>query len=613
MNTVGYGDMAPQNDTEKLFCIFFIYVACGIFAYTLNVVGNIIQQISKNKIKFLNNIMIINEFMNKKNINFDLRMRIRKYLEYVWMEEQYRNSEEENVIIDKLSNTLKEELLLETTGKILRQIPFFNNNFSEETLTKIVFKMKELHFMPGDKIFQKGDKLENSLYILLKGDVELYLDVVKKNESHQLIQKIEKGKIFGEKKFITGSEREVSARSSSFSTVYVLEFNDFLSVINGNFEDYAKFSEIKDNIHLYNDYKDVKICCSFCQDSNHTIITCAQMHLKVFKPRVIQKYLYHKPNERMQIIRRNKKTSNARKKQKLYRFIAKTIQKEHLFTEEDISDINALPSSERNSSENEEKISKLSEEYNESSEEGSIDQTKVINSNNPSTFRENTSKTSKPSKLNENKTSENKLLNPSENLARIASDDHLIKYSFDLMKNNSKLGLSMNKNISSNSIKIISGTNHANKENIEKKANIVDIVCFERKMDYENYFPLNNSENVINSYNKAQRTMKNNSDINKLTRRKTRTKFFRSKTHKKFSGLIKNPSCVNSKNIDLRKQNSPKKSGFFSKFDENQIKVDIMDRKAIIKLLENKKKEKEKSLLKKTFSWFRGLLKEGNN
>ena len=85
MNTVGYGDVVPQNDIERIFCIFFIYIAFGLFAYTLNVVGNIIQQISKNKSQFLNNIMVINGYLNKKNINFDLRMRILKYLEYVWI------------------------------------------------------------------------------------------------------------------------------------------------------------------------------------------------------------------------------------------------------------------------------------------------------------------------------------------------------------------------------------------------------------------------------------------------------------------------------------------------------------------------------------------------
>ena len=194
MNTVGYGDLVPQNLTEKIYCICFVYVACGLFAYTLNVVGDIIQKINKNKSHFLNNIMIINEYMNKKNITFDLRMRIRKYLEYVWQEEQYHNSEEEKLIIQKLSTSLKEELLLETNGKALRQIPFLINNFSEDTLRKLVFRLKELHYMPGDIIYEKGNYSNNSLFILEKGEIELYMDISKKDETYQVIEKTDKHK-----------------------------------------------------------------------------------------------------------------------------------------------------------------------------------------------------------------------------------------------------------------------------------------------------------------------------------------------------------------------------------------------------------------------------------
>jgi len=263
MSTVGYGDIVAQNDIEKIFCIFFIYMACGLFAYTLTVVGNIIQQSSKNKSQFLNNIMVINGYLNKKNINFDLRMRIRKYLEYVWEEEITNNKAEENSIIDKLSSSLKEELLLETNGNILKGIPFFIYNFSEETLKKLIFKLMEVHYMPGDIIYQQGDYVNNSLYIVWKGEVELYMDLYKKEAADHVLQKIKQGKTLGEKEFITSCPREVSARSSSFSTVYELKFNDFVSILNENTKDYTKFREIKDKAGLYKNYLDVQIFCDY--------------------------------------------------------------------------------------------------------------------------------------------------------------------------------------------------------------------------------------------------------------------------------------------------------------------------------------------------------------
>jgi hypothetical protein len=50
--TVGYGDVVPQNDVERLFALFTISFACMIFAYSINTIGVIVQDINKDSIKF---------------------------------------------------------------------------------------------------------------------------------------------------------------------------------------------------------------------------------------------------------------------------------------------------------------------------------------------------------------------------------------------------------------------------------------------------------------------------------------------------------------------------------------------------------------------------------
>ena len=43
MLTVGYGDIVPGNKFEKMFSIFSILITCCVFAYTMNVVGNVLD------------------------------------------------------------------------------------------------------------------------------------------------------------------------------------------------------------------------------------------------------------------------------------------------------------------------------------------------------------------------------------------------------------------------------------------------------------------------------------------------------------------------------------------------------------------------------------------
>jgi hypothetical protein len=39
MCTVGYGDIVPYNDVERIVAIFGILIACGVFAYSVNSIG----------------------------------------------------------------------------------------------------------------------------------------------------------------------------------------------------------------------------------------------------------------------------------------------------------------------------------------------------------------------------------------------------------------------------------------------------------------------------------------------------------------------------------------------------------------------------------------------
>ena len=43
MTTVGYGDITPKNNYELLFTNIMMFVACGVFGFAINSIGNIYQ------------------------------------------------------------------------------------------------------------------------------------------------------------------------------------------------------------------------------------------------------------------------------------------------------------------------------------------------------------------------------------------------------------------------------------------------------------------------------------------------------------------------------------------------------------------------------------------
>ena len=91
--------------------------------------------------------------MKENNISYDLLIRIKDNLQFIMENENKINQEEFNCLLNKLSPSLKDNLLLNANSHILKKIPFFSKNFSEEMLEELCFKLKESQYSPDDFIF----------------------------------------------------------------------------------------------------------------------------------------------------------------------------------------------------------------------------------------------------------------------------------------------------------------------------------------------------------------------------------------------------------------------------------------------------------------------------
>ena len=91
--------------------------------------------------------------MKRKNINYELQDRARKYLHFFLKDRDSEYSKKVEEILENFSFNLREELYLNTNGVILRKFPILKENFSEEFLKKLVFKMNQVSFIPEENIF----------------------------------------------------------------------------------------------------------------------------------------------------------------------------------------------------------------------------------------------------------------------------------------------------------------------------------------------------------------------------------------------------------------------------------------------------------------------------
>ncbi|KAL4505995.1 hypothetical protein ABPG72_013756 [Tetrahymena utriculariae] len=311
MSTVGYGDISPKNQNEMILCVFTILIACCVFGYTLNEVGQIFSNFFQVQNEIKRKIGYIQQFMSKKNIEQKLQYEIREYLEYYWTETSEINQEQEQIIIDQLSESLRSKLMYEANKIVFKDSPIFKRNFSKNTMEQIIPLIQEMKYTPETIICQKGVQDDASIYFIENGSVEVLLETKDKKEKKQRsLFILNKGESFGAYTFFTGLSRVNNIISKEFTTVLKIRRQDFLQLIQSNSEDYETFCSIRDSISYLNDYSKIGLGCVSCNSQQHLVNECQYLHYIPNKAKIYKLYndqLNISHSQRQKIERKNPK------------------------------------------------------------------------------------------------------------------------------------------------------------------------------------------------------------------------------------------------------------------------------------------------------------------
>lgn len=209
--------------------------------------------------------------MNKRNVDSSLQIKARRYLEYVNQQEKRAYQKGES-ILSSLSSSLRAEILKSIYYKTFKKdIPFFADNFSDDCIDSLMLRAKEVSFAPEELIFRQNEIEDPCLYFIIKGKVEIYLDL--KRVFLQMTM-LSQGKTFGEKEFVLGSPREFSVRSLECSRLIYITRKDFLEVLKSFPDDNEKFLMIKDRIVFDSGNTTLNETCYFCDSRTHNIVKC---------------------------------------------------------------------------------------------------------------------------------------------------------------------------------------------------------------------------------------------------------------------------------------------------------------------------------------------------
>ncbi|KAL4462920.1 hypothetical protein ABPG72_019572 [Tetrahymena utriculariae] len=313
MTTVGYGDITPQNQIETIFYIFSLMTLCGVFAYSFNLVGVIVQEMNKKNKEFKRDISLVNYYMEKLSISNELKYQVRKYLEYQHIYNEDITLSEEQYILNKLSPALKEKLILDANTQIIRKCGGVFSLYSEELIEKVCLNFTKQKFSKGEIIFKPFQKEQDQyFYFVEDGEIDLFSespsiqyqidnyitgdddkDTYKEektlldfNSNIQILKTLEKNQYFGEICFYTNGVRTLGAICKKNSRCFVIQRSKFIKLLKKHPKDYELFCKIRDKLITDNNGHIVGTACYSCNQYNHTFQNCYLLQQKFDKEKI---------------------------------------------------------------------------------------------------------------------------------------------------------------------------------------------------------------------------------------------------------------------------------------------------------------------------------------
>ncbi|KAM3130500.1 hypothetical protein pb186bvf_017409 [Paramecium bursaria] len=297
MVTVGYGDITAQNLYEVICSFILIFFSSGIFAFIINSIGVILNNINQSQSIYKRSLLIINQHMDNNEVSANLQNKIRNYLKFYYQSSHSSQEKDVDSVVEQLSQNLREELINDIRSKVVMNNIFLQKYFSKQTQFTLIQNLQHISFTPQEQIYEQMTSDDHSFYIIQKGQINLV-----EKESGRIIQKLSQGDSFGEIELLTENQRYSSAYSVGFTKLLKITRTNFISIIKQDQQDFEQFHMLKDSI--INKLKS-PASCNICK-LNHLISDCPKLFYKPNLERIIKKELFHSNQERQEFDRSQK-------------------------------------------------------------------------------------------------------------------------------------------------------------------------------------------------------------------------------------------------------------------------------------------------------------------
>ncbi|XP_062851494.1 potassium voltage-gated channel subfamily H member 5, partial [Trichomycterus rosablanca] len=221
LTTIGFGNIAPTTDGEKIFSVAMMMVGSLLYATIFGNVTTIFQQMYANTNRYHEMLNNVRDFLKLYQVPKGLSERVMDYIVSTWSMTKGIDTEK---VLSICPKDMRADICVHLNRKVFNEHPAFRLA-SDGCLRSLAVEFQTIHSAPGDLIFHSGESVD-TLCFVVSGSLEVIQD-------DEVIAILGKGDVFGDVfwKETTLAHACANVRALTYCDLHIIRREALLKVL----------------------------------------------------------------------------------------------------------------------------------------------------------------------------------------------------------------------------------------------------------------------------------------------------------------------------------------------------------------------------------------------